>query len=115
MHAEYLTSTQSTIESREAHWKSEVQRLQKVNEFDAQRVKKLESERSTLNSFKREMDTLKARNQELEDKIKRQEQYMKNRLLKDRGNILNIPEGTSKPKHSYHATTHGRGTSNNVL
>ena len=113
-HTEYVNATQSKFESREAHWKSEAERLEKLNECDAARIKKLESDRSTVSQFKREMDTIKARNLELEDKIKRQEQYMKNRLLRDRSNVMNVPEGSSKPKHSY-ATQHSKSTYNNVL
>jgi hypothetical protein len=75
-HGEYVKAAKNTMESREEHWKSEAQRLQKLNENDSARIKKFESDRSNLSHFKRDMDTLKARNQELEDKIKRQEQVI---------------------------------------
>lgn len=110
---ENAKSSQDKFESREMHWRNEVERLQKLNEFDSSRIKKLENERSNLSQFKREMDTIKARNLELEDKIKRQEQYMKNRLLKDRGNIMSAPEGSSKPKLM--SSSHSRAIHNNVM
>ena len=100
-HAEYVKATQNTMVSREEHWKNEAQRLQKLNENDAARIQKFESDRLNLSHFKRDMDTIKARNQELEGKIKRQEQYMKSRLLRDRGNVLSVPEGSSKPKPTH--------------
>lgn len=95
-HEEFVINSKNTLESREEHWKDEARRLEKLNENDAARIRKYEAERANLSQSKREMDSLRARNKDLEDKIKRQEQYMKNRLLRDRGNLMNIPEASSK-------------------
>lgn len=49
-------------------------------------------ERDKSTSERREHDILKAKYATLEDKIKRQEAYMKSRLLKDRSNTLHVPD-----------------------
>lgn len=134
-HNKYVQAAENAKASREEHWKNEAQKLQKLNENDAARIKQFEAERSKLSHFKRDMDTLVARNSELEDKIKRQEQYMKTRLLRDRGSSINnranvlsgsgeVPEGCAKPKplvgghrHEYSSTAHhhiGGGHSNQL-
>jgi chromosome segregation ATPase len=98
-HEDFIQASKHAIEAREEHWKNEAQRLQKLNENDSARIKKFEADRSSLSQLKRDLDTVKARNQDLEDKIKRQEQFMKTRLLRDRGsssNSLSAPEGSSK-------------------
>ena len=61
-----------------------------------QKLKRSEIERDKNTSDRREHDILKAKYATLEDKIKRQEAYMKNRLLKDKSNILHVPDALLK-------------------
>ena len=61
----------------------------------------LEKEKDMLLLQRNEMDILRVKNCELEEKIKRQDQYMKSRLLKDKsnfGNSLCAPE-PSEPSY----------------
>jgi len=46
-----------------------------------------QAKQQLVSASAKEMLALQAKNQELEDKIRRQEQYMKSRLLKDRSNL----------------------------
>eukprot|EP00602_Paraphysomonas_sp_CaronLab_P003570 CAMPEP_0185027636 /NCGR_PEP_ID=MMETSP1103-20130426/12889_1 /TAXON_ID=36769 /ORGANISM="Paraphysomonas bandaiensis, Strain Caron Lab Isolate" /LENGTH=410 /DNA_ID=CAMNT_0027561733 /DNA_START=79 /DNA_END=1311 /DNA_ORIENTATION=- len=85
------------MEDRERYWKAEVNRLEKLAETNATRLQKLEVEREKYLSDKRDFDILKAKYSNLEDKIKRQEAYMKNRLLRDRSNTLHAPDAVLKP------------------
>lgn len=99
-HEQFVKASKHAIDTREEHWKNEAERLEKLNQTDSARIKKYEEERSNLTLFKREMDMLKARNQELENRLQRQEQQLKTRLLRDRGNTLGAPEACSKPTNS---------------
>ena len=51
------------------------------------RLSKMEAERDVNASYQKDIVTLKMKNADLEEKIKRQVQYMKSRLLKDKSNI----------------------------
>lgn len=65
------------------------------------KLRVLEKERDLLLLQRNETDLLKVKNGELEEKIKRQDQYMKSRLLKDKsnfGNSLCAPE-PSEPSY----------------
>lgn len=53
-----------------------------------ERLHRIEAERDRYTVHKRETDVLRARVQELEDKIQRQEAYLRSRLLKDKTNTL---------------------------
>ena len=78
----------------------EAMKTERICETLRLKVQSLEAERENHLLHKRDIDALRARNIELEDKIKRQDQYMKNRLLKDRSNTLHGPENlssTAKP------------------
>ena len=65
------------------------------------KLRGLEKEKDMLLLQKNDMDLLRVKNCELEEKIKRQDQYMKSRLLKDKSNFSNslcAPE-PSEPSH----------------
>lgn len=94
------STAEARLREREEHWKMEAMKMERMNEALRLRVQGLEAERENHLLHKRDIDALRARNLELEDKIKRQDQYMKNRLLKDRSNTLHGPENnpsTAKP------------------
>ncbi len=98
------------ITRRDEYWQNEISKIQKLSEMSNIRAQKLEAEKEKYLISRREIDTIRAKNMELEDKIQRQEQYMKNRLLKDRTNTLQMPEGSSKP-----VVGHGRTFSSSLL
>ena len=56
-----------------------------------QSLLRLESEREKFTVHRKEVDVLNLKLKSYEDKIKRQEQYMKSRLLKDRSNMCVVP------------------------
>jgi hypothetical protein len=97
---DYRHESKDDLHRREEYYKDEISKLEKFNEGLNIRVQKLEQEKEKLLISRRDMDQLKAKNMELEDKIHRQDQYMKNRLLKDRTNSLHAPESSAKPVSS---------------
>ena len=119
-HIEYVQTSQHTLISREEHWQNEFERLENLNKTNAIRMKQFEAEQATQSHNRREKDTLVARNKELEDKIRRQEQFMKTRMLRDRGGGNHLsgggPEGSAKPRplvggggHVSHPHMHSTG------
>ncbi len=82
------------IQQREEHWSNECRRIQRLSESAQLRVSKLETEKDMTISHRRDADILRAKNVELEEKIKRLEQQTKTRLLKDRTNLMH-PEAIS--------------------
>lgn len=56
-------------------------------ESAGRKLRKLEAEKALTVSNYKEADALRLKNSDLEEKIKRQDQYMKSRLLKDKTNI----------------------------
>lgn len=65
------------------------------------KLRGLEKEKEMLLLQQNDMELLRVKNSELEEKIKRQDQYMKSRLLKDKsnfGNSLCAPE-PSEPSY----------------
>lgn len=69
------------LEKEEIEKKYEIT-LRKLNDFEMKNEVKNKIKTNNL----KEIDTLKLKNIELEEKIKRQDSYMKNRLLKDKTN-----------------------------
>jgi DNA repair exonuclease SbcCD ATPase subunit len=80
------------LQRHQAMWNDETLRMKETIQIYATKLQKLESERSSYVANKREIDTAKAKIVELEDKIRRQDHYMKSRLLKDRTNTLHAPD-----------------------
>jgi hypothetical protein len=85
--AEALVAAEASKKETEVHWQGEVQRVEGLVESANRRIQRLESERDHLTSALKEMNAVQKKNQELEDKIRRQEAYMKSRLLRDRSNL----------------------------
>ena len=61
--------------------------LRELQEALAKEREYRQAKQQLVSASAKEMLALQAKNQELEDKIRRQEQYMKSRLLKDRSNM----------------------------
>lgn len=76
------------IQSREDHWLNEHKRIQKLSETAQMRVGRLEGEKETNITSRRECDILRAKNLELEEKNRRLEQQSKSRFLRDKTNSL---------------------------
>lgn len=64
------------------------------------KLSKMEAEREVNASYQKDIMTLKMKNADLEEKIKRQDQYMKNRLLKDKSNFNSAALCTPAPSES---------------
>lgn len=56
-------------------------------ESAGRKLRKLEAEKALTTSNYKEFEALKLKNSDLEEKIRRQDQYMKSRLLKDKSNL----------------------------
>ena len=69
------------------------------------KLRVLEKEKDLLLLQRNETDLLKVKNGELEEKIKRQDQYMKSRLLKDKGNFGNSLCAPEPSEPSYRPPT----------
>lgn len=76
------------IQTREEHWLNEHKRIQKLSETAQIRVGLLEGEKEINIASRREVDILRARNLELEEKYRRIEQQAKSRFLRDKTNCL---------------------------
>jgi hypothetical protein len=63
----------------------------------SKKVKKLEEERDLTLSYRKDLDIFRLKNTELEEKIKRQDQYLKSRLLKDKTNYNSSSLCTPEP------------------
>ncbi len=97
---ELIRQHQKTLSDCETHWQSENEKLERHLESTLQKLKRIESDRDRNLSERREHDILKAKYATLEDKIKRQEAYMKSRLLKDKTNTLHVPDALLKSSSS---------------
>ena len=90
----------------ECHWSSELKSRELSFEVSRQRLFYLENEKEKFQSQQnvhiKENISLRSKIAELEDKIKRQENYMKRTHLKDRTNVgapemLGTPSACAKP------------------
>jgi hypothetical protein len=79
------------LKSREDHWLNEHNRIQKLSETAQMRVGRLEGEKETTITSRRELDILRAKNLELEEKNRRYEQQTKTRFLRDKTNTNSLP------------------------
>jgi hypothetical protein len=100
---ELIRQNHKSLQDRESHWQGEYEKLERALENTNQKLKRAETERDRTLSDRREHDILKAKYATLEDKIKRQEAYMKSRFLKDKSNTLHVPDALFK------STTAGAG------
>lgn len=69
------------------------------------KLRGLEKEKEMLLLQQNDMELLMVKNSELEEKIKRQDQYMKSRLLKDKSNIGNSLCAPEPSEPSYRPPT----------
>lgn len=69
------------------------------------KLRGLEKEKEILLLQQNDMELLRVKNSELEEKIKRQDQYMKSRLLKDKSNIGNSLCAPEPSEPSYRPPT----------
>lgn len=93
---ELIRQNHKSLQDREIHWQGEYEKLERVLENTNEKLKRVETERDRTLSDRREHDILKAKYATLEDKIKRQEAYMKSRFLKDKSNTLHVPDALYK-------------------
>ena len=77
--------------------RKEVLAMRAEADTTAKIVRKLEAERDSNLFLQKDFDTLKLKNEELQEKIKRQDQYMKSRLLKDKTNFNSTSLCTPEP------------------
>lgn len=78
-------------------YRAELARFKSEAESAIKKARKLEAEREVHLLQLKEMDLLRVTSSELEDKIKRQDQYMKSRLLKDKTNMSSSAQCPPEP------------------
>lgn len=88
---EELNSNIEEKTTKEKYWIEEVNNLENIisenNKNSSHNIQKYEELVIKNKSIKKESDDLKIKIMELEDKLYRQEQYMKKRILKDKTNF----------------------------
>lgn len=78
-------------------YRAELARFKAEAESAIKKARKLEAEREVHLTQLKEMELLRVTSSELEDKIKRQDQYMKSRLLKDKTNMSSSAQCPPEP------------------
>lgn len=81
-----MSNSRQELIQRDTEWQNELEKTEQISKSYLMKLQVYEQERERFSTYKRELDTSKVKITELEDKIKRQEQYLKTRILKDKTN-----------------------------
>jgi hypothetical protein len=82
-----LQETLGEKELEMSHLNMTIKKLIQNSEDDFKKIFQYENEKEVKACQQKEIDFLKLKNAELDEKIKRQDSYMKSRLLKDKTNV----------------------------
>lgn len=82
-----MSNSRQELIQRDTEWQNELEKTEQISKSYIMKLQVYEQERERFSTYKRELDTSKVKITELEDKIKRQEQYLKTRILKDKTNV----------------------------